>query len=78
MPTSTVYNKLEKLPNALKLQVYLYIDSLEKSFANMSPEEYRGYILSLELEENKDFAQSLLDGGETPISECTDESEMQW
>ena len=78
MPTNTVYKKLEKLPSELKLQVYLYIDSLEKNFSNMTPEEYRGYILSLELEENKEFEQSLIVGEQASISECIDESEVKW
>jgi len=77
MPTSVIYKKLEKLPNEFKTQAYLYIDSLER-ISKMSPEEYRGYLLSLELEENKEFAQSLINGGKTPLSECIDESEVQW
>lgn len=44
----------------------------------LSEDDYRGILETLEMNANPVMKQKLLEGKDTPLSECIPESEVEW
>lgn len=71
-------NLFGMLEKTIKYGEPLNISTRDGNAVVMSEEDYDGLIATLELLSTPQMRTKLLKGKETPLSECVDESEVQW
>lgn len=71
-------NVFSMLENTIKYNEPINISTKSGNAILLSEEEYNGIIATLELSSNAELKKSLVDGMNTPLSECIPEDEVVW
>ena len=66
------------LEQTLKFNEPIHVSTREGNVVVLSEEDYRGILETLEMNANPAMKQKLLEGKDTPLSECIPESEVEW
>ena len=66
------------LEQTLKFNEPIHISTRDGNVVVLSEDDYRGILETLELNANPVMKQKLLEGKDTPLSECIPESEVEW
>ena len=70
-----VYTLLEQ---TLKFNEPIHVSTRNGNVVVLSEDDYRGILETLEMNANPVMKQKLLEGKDTPLSECIPESEVEW
>ena len=71
-------NVFAMLENTIKYNEPINISTKSGNAILLSEEEYYGIMPTLELSSNADLKKTLIDGMNTPLSECIPEDEVVW
>ena len=71
-------NVFAMLENTIKYNEPINISTKSGNAILLSEEEYNGIMATLELSSNAEFKKTLIDGMNTPLSECIPEDEVVW
>ena len=71
-------NVLAMLENTIKYNEPINISTKSGNAILLSEEEYNGIMATLELSSNAELKKTLIDGMNTPLSECISEDEVVW
>ena len=66
------------LENTIKYNEPINISTKSGNAILLSEEEYNGIMATLELSSNAELKKTLIDGMNTPLSECIPEDEVVW
>ena len=56
----------------------IHVSTRNGNVVVLSEDDYRGILETLEMNANPVMKQKLLEGKDTPLSECIPESEVEW
>lgn len=76
--TSFRKNLFTLLEQTIKYNEPLNISTKDGNAVVISEEEYRGVMESLELLSNPEMKKKILDGKNTPLSDCISEDQVEW
>ena len=71
-------NVFAMLENTIKYHEPINISTKSGNAILLSEEEYNGIMATLELSSNAELKKTLIDGMNTPLSECIPEDEVVW
>lgn len=71
-------NVFAMLENTIKYNEPINISTKSGNAILLSEEEYNGIMATLELSTNAELKKTLIDGMNTPLSECIPEDEVVW
>ena len=71
-------NVFAMLENTIKYNEPINISTKSGNAILLSDEEYNGIMATLELSSNAELKKTLIDGMNTPLSECIPEDEVVW
>ena len=71
-------NVFAMLENTIKYNEPINISTKSGNAILLSEEEYNGIMATLELSANTEMKKTLIDGMNTPLSECIPEDEVVW
>ena len=71
-------NVFAMLENTIKYNEPINISTKSGNAILLSEEEYNGIMATLELSSNAELKKTLIDGMNTPLSECISEDEVAW
>ena len=71
-------NVFAMLENTIKYTEPINISTKSGNAILLSEEEYNGIMATLELSSNAELKKTLIDGMNTPLSECIPEDEVVW
>ena len=71
-------NVFAMLENTIKYNEPINISTNSGNAILLSEEEYNGIMATLELSSNAELKKTLIDGMNTPLSECIPEDEVVW
>ena len=71
-------NLFSLLEQTIKYNEPLNISTKDGNAVVLSEEEYRGVMESLELLSNPEMKKKILDGKNTPLSDCISEDQVEW
>ena len=71
-------NVFAMLENTIKYNEPINISTKSGNAILLSEEEYNGIMATLELSSNAELKKTLIDGMNTPLSECIPEDEAVW
>ncbi len=71
-------NVFAMLENTIKYNEPINISTKSGNAILLSEEEYNGIMATLELSSNAELKKTLIDGMNTPLSECIPEDEVVW
>ena len=71
-------NVFAMLENTIKYNEPINISTKSGNAILLSEEEYNGIMATLELSSNAELKKTLIDGMNTPLSECIPEDEVDW
>lgn len=71
-------NVFAMLENTIKYNEPINISTKSGNAILLSEEEYNGIMATLELSSNAELKTTLIDGMNTPLSECIPEDEVVW
>ena len=71
-------NVFAMLENTIKYNEPINISTKSGNAILLSQEEYNGIMATLELSSNAELKKTLIDGMNTPLSECIPEDEVVW
>ena len=71
-------NVFAMLENTIKYNEPINISTKSGNAILLSEEEYNGIMATLELSSNAELKKPLIDGMNTPLSECIPEDEVVW
>ena len=71
-------NVFPMLENTIKYNEPINISTKSGNAILLSEEEYNGIMATLELSSNAELKKTLIDGMNTPLSECIPEDEVVW
>ena len=71
-------NVFAMLENTIKYNEPINITTKSGNAILLSEEEYNGIMATLELSSNAELKKTLIDGMNTPLSECIPEDEVVW
>ena len=71
-------NVFAMLENTIKYNEPINISTKSGNAILLSEEEYNGIMAMLELSSNAELKKTLIDGMNTPLSECIPEDEVVW
>ena len=71
-------NVFAMLENTIKYNEPINISTKSGNAILLSEEEYNGIMATLELSANAELKKTLIDGINTPLSECIPEDEVVW
>ena len=71
-------NVFAMLENTIKYNEPINISTKSGNAILLSEEEYNGIMATLELSSNAELKKTLIDGMNTPLSECIPEYEVVW
>ena len=71
-------NIFAMLENTIKYNEPINISTKSGNAILLSEEEYNGIMATLELSSNAELKKTLIDGMNTPLSECIPEDEVVW
>ena len=71
-------NVFAMLENTIKYNEPINISTKSGNAILLSEEEYNGIMATLELSSNAELKKTLIDGMNTPLSECISEVEVVW
>ena len=71
-------NVFAMLENRIKYNEPINISTKSGNAILLSEEEYNGIMATLELSSNAELKKTLIDGMNTPLSECIPEDEVVW
>ena len=71
-------NVFAMLENTIKYNEPINISTKSGNAILLSEEEYNGIMATLELSSNAELKKTLIDGMNTPLSECISEDEEVW
>lgn len=66
------------LEQTLKFNEPIHVSTRNGNVVILSEDDYRGILETLEMNANPVMKQKLLEGKDTPLSECIPESEVEW
>ena len=66
------------LEQTLKFNEPINVSTRNGNVVVLSEDDYRGILETLEMNANPVMKQKLLEGKDTPLSECIPESEVEW
>ena len=66
------------LEHTLKFNEPIHVSTRNGNVVVLSEDDYRGILETLEMNANPVMKQKLLEGKDTPLSECIPESEVEW
>ena len=66
------------LEQTLKFNEPIHVSTRNGNVVVLSEDDYRGILETLEMNANPVMKQKLLEGNDTPLSECIPESEVEW
>ena len=66
------------LEQTLKFNEPIHVSTQNGNVVVLSEDDYRGILETLEMNANPVMKQKLLEGKDTPLSECIPESEVEW
>lgn len=66
------------LEQTLKFNEPIHVSTRNGNVVVLSEDDYRGILETLEMNANSVMKQKLLEGKDTPLSECIPESEVEW
>ena len=66
------------LEQTLKFNEPIHVSTRNGNVVVLSEDDYRGILETLEMNANPVLKQKLLEGKDTPLSECIPESEVEW
>ena len=66
------------LEQTLKFNEPIHVSTSNGNVVVLSEDDYRGILETLEMNANPVMKQKLLEGKDTPLSECIPESEVEW
>ena len=66
------------LEQTLKFNEPIHVSTRNGNVVVLSEDDYRGILETLEMNANPVMKQKLLEGKDTPLSECIPESEVAW
>ena len=66
------------LEQTLKFNEPIHVSTRNGNVVVLSEDDYRGILETLEMNANPVMKQKLLEGKDTPLSECILESEVEW
>ena len=66
------------LEQTLKFNEPIHVSTKNGNVVVLSEDDYRGILETLEMNANPFMKQKLLEGKDTPLSECIPESEVEW
>ena len=66
------------LEQTLKFNEPIHVSTRNGNVVGLSEDDYRGILETLEMNANPVMKQKLLEGKDTPLSECIPESEVEW
>ena len=66
------------LEQSLKFNEPIHVSTRNGNVVVLSEDDYRGILETLEMNANPVMKQKLLEGKDTPLSECIPESEVEW
>ena len=66
------------LEQTLKFNEPIHVSTRNGNVVVLSEDDYRGILETLEMNANPVMKQKLLEGKDTPLSECIPESEVEW
>ena len=66
------------LEQTLKFNEPIHVSTRNGNVVVLSEDDYRGILETLEMNANPVMKQKLLEGRDTPLSECIPESEVEW
>ena len=66
------------LEQTLKFNAPIHVSTRNGNVVVLSEDDYRGILETLEMNANPVMKQKLLEGKDTPLSECIPESEVEW
>ena len=71
-------NVFAMLENTIKYNEPINISTKSGNAILLSEEEYNGIMATLELSSNAELKKTLIEGMNTPLSECIPEDEVVW
>ena len=71
-------NVFAMLENTIKYNEPINFSTKSGNAILLSEEEYNGIMATLELSSNAELKKTLIDGMNTPLSECISEDEVVW
>ena len=71
-------NVFAMLENTIKYNEPINISTKSGNAILLSEEEYNGIMATLDLSSNAELKKTLIDGMNTPLSECIPEDEVVW
>ena len=71
-------NVFAMLENTIKYNEPINISTKSGNAILLSEEEYNGIMATIELSSNAELKKTLIDGMNTPLSECIPEDEVVW
>ena len=71
-------NVFAMLENTIKYNEPINISTKSGNAILLSEEEYNGIMATIELSSNAELKKTLIDGMNTPLSECISEDEVVW
>ena len=71
-------NVFAMLENTIKYNEPINISTKSGNAILLSEEEYNGIMATLELSSNAELKKTMIDGMNTPLSECIPEDEVVW
>ena len=71
-------NVFAMLENTIKYNEPINMSTKSGNAILLSEEEYNGIMATLELSSNAELKKTLIDGMNTPLSECISEDEVVW
>ena len=66
------------LEQTLKFNEPIHVSTRNGNVVVLSEDDYRGILETLEMNANPVMKQKLLEGKDTPLTECIPESEVEW
>lgn len=66
------------LEQTLKFNEPIHVSTRNGNVVVLSEDDYRSILETLEMNANPVMKQKLLEGKDTPLSECIPESEVEW
>ena len=66
------------LEQTLKFNEPIHVSTRNGNVVVLSEDDYRGILETLEMNANPVMKQKLLEGKDTPLSECIPKSEVEW
>ena len=66
------------LEQTLKFNEPIHVSTRNGNVVVLSEDDYRGILETLEMNANPVMKQKLLEGKDTPLSECIPVSEVEW